>query len=265
MITTQLPPRQSKWSKRFLEEKEKVFILKEEARHAEIETRKAYIPKFASCTKFEDRVREIHCVPFNDLLHGPRNKLCSACSKPVGRVNKDKDGEMDCGTGCDLCPAVSHNLCVDLSTEKCCLVDESINFSQVYKKHVSQRLEKTNGNIWCCKLCARELFGSIDDEENRLLSDRSKRAAYFSSLRLQAACMRMRAQQRYRKMVAGSISLQARVRKAYIKFIQLHLIMLHVINRTILSRRMNKLIDTWGTSKTFILDTLVHHTSCIPN
>ncbi len=203
-ITPQLPIRQNKWSKRYIEKRNKLLESKEEERKVETESRKNYTPKFVdskSVTTFVDREREIQPIPYIDDVHGPRNTLCSFC-------NKTTIGVDDEGTGCDLCPAIAHNNCIYLSNRKCCLVEEDRNFTQQYKEHVAD-VVKNRGTVWCCKLCTSELNGSIDGERSRLKFDRSKRLAYFSSMRLQAACLGHRARARFIKVTKAAIVIQS--------------------------------------------------------
>ena len=203
MITRQLPERQSQWASLFSNEKKLALDSRERRRKKSERERKAYFPKFvhsSSVTGFIDRERELEPIPYVEETHGCRNTLCSVCNAGV---------DEGCSSiGCDLCPSIAHSSCVQ-STEKSCLQTNMEHFTEIYRAHV---MSKVNANgIWSCLLCSKEITTSIDEERSRLSADRFKRLAFFSAMKLQASCMRHKAQSRYQVLYNGMLKMQARV------------------------------------------------------
>ena len=201
MISRQFPSRNNKWSDKFFSKKEKVLVAGEQRRLC-LEKERCYIPKFVhsdSVTCFVDRERELEPVSFVASIHGPRNSLCAICNSKVLEPSEE--------IHCDLCPAIIHSMC--RTRNACCLQTCQTHFTVGYKKHV---LGKINGEgIWCCEFCSDEIVASIKEERSRLRDDRFKRVAFFAAMKLQASCMRHKAQKRYRILCNGILRLQARV------------------------------------------------------
>lgn len=212
MISTQLPPRRCIWSNRYHNEKQKVVQSREQRiKQAEIE-RRGYVPQFvASSTvdSFIDREQEIDPIPFCSLKHGRRNRLCSFCTYDVD----NKTNDVSCRViTCDLCPAVAHQQCVNNSSSNQGVNDYIDRLTEKYLDHINARSRNNNGcNVWTCKLCSLEILKAIMQEEERLRIDRLNRTAYFSAVKLQANCMRLQAQKKYKVLYNGMLRLQARV------------------------------------------------------
>eukprot|EP00979_Chaetoceros_neogracilis_P000028 scaffold11_cov248-Chaetoceros_neogracile.AAC.18 len=202
MITHQLPIRKSKWSAKFLSNKEKSLEAGAQRRLC-LEKERCYVPEFVhsnSVTCFVDRERELESVPFVANIHGPRNTLCAVCNIKVTKPSEE--------VHCDLCPVIVHSAC--RTGNDCCLQTCQAHFTIGYKKHV---LEMIKGDgIWCCDFCSKEIVVSIEEERLRLLNDRYKRLEFFAAMRLQASCMRHKAQKRYKILQNGILRLQARCR-----------------------------------------------------
>jgi len=202
MITHQLPIIKSKWSAKFLSNKEKSLEAGAQRRLC-LEKERCYVPEFVhsnSVTCFVDRERELESVPFVANIHGPRNTLCTVCNIKVTKPSEE--------VHCDLCPVIVHSAC--RTGNDCCLQTCQAHFTIGYKKHV---LEMIKGDgIWCCDFCSKEIVVSIEEERLRLLNDRYKRLEFFAAMRLQASCMRHKAQKRYKILQNGILRLQARVR-----------------------------------------------------
>ncbi len=211
MITSQLPSRRRIWSSRYCNEKRRVVESREIRRKQAEKERKGYVPQFVSSSSvdsFIDREEEIEPQPFCFLKHGRRNTLCSICAQIA--ENEDNHSTI---IRCDLCPAVAHEKCSHhSSTTNCYLSDYIDHFTEKYLSHVKNR--KCDGSVvWSCSLCSKELRESIHQEQERLRIDRFNRTAYFSAVKLQASCMRKRAQQNYKILYNGMLRLQARVRR----------------------------------------------------
>ena len=205
MITQQLPSRKSIWFSKFLNKKETVLTAGEQRRLSLENERRDYSPKFvekSSVTHFVDRERELEPVPF--IFSSERSKICAICNLQVLERSEE--------VYCDLCPAIAHSKCRQQQQRttgtECCLETNQSRFTHGYRKHV-QQIDK-NG-LWCCVCCSEEIVASIDEERSRLRDDRSKRLEFFAAMRLQASCMRHRAQKRYEILYNGMLRLQARV------------------------------------------------------
>ena len=208
MITQQLPSRKSKWSSTFLNKKVDVLTAGEQRRRNLENERRGYLPQFQnsnSVTRFVDRERELEPVPFIAGIHGSRNSLCAICNLEVLERSEE--------ISCDLCPAVAHSKCSQQQQRttgtECCLETNQSRFTHRYRKHVLQQINKNC--VWCCVCCSEEIVASIDEERSRLRDDRFKRLQFFAAMRLQASCMRHRAQKRYKIICNGILRLQARV------------------------------------------------------
>lgn len=236
MITENLPERKREWSQRFtnaLELREKRKIRSEQAR-------KAYVPTFVksnSVTGFVDREQELEPIPYIENHHGSRNSLCSVCNLTVyvhsndAHLHADSHWGVDADVGgtveetnyykCDLCPAIAHHACAQSVGKESSLHTHKDHFTKAYRAHIESQMIKDEhdgaGNvgtsIWCCDLCSQEIRTSIQEERKRLKLDRFKRIAFFSAMKLQASCLRFKAQRRYRVLYNGILRLQARVRK----------------------------------------------------
>ena len=212
MITTQLPSRQYIWSTRYYDKKTEVIETKESLREQAERERKAYVPQFVSSStvcSFIDREQEIEPVPFNFFKHGRRNELCSFCSR---KANDDCGENLGIIVVCDLCPAIAHEGCIlsSSSSQQDDVNDYMSSFTEKYVCHVKKK-KKNGEKVWTCNLCSKGIGGSIRQERERLRIDRFNRTAYFSAVKLQANCMRKRAQTKYRILYNGMLRLQARV------------------------------------------------------
>ena len=212
MISTQLPPRRFIWSIRYHNEKQKVVRSREQQiEQAEIE-RRGYVPQFvASSTvdSFIDREQEIDPVPFCSLKHGRRNRLCSFCARDVD----EETNHVSCHIiTCDLCPAVAHQQCINNASSNQVVNDYIERLTEKYLDHIDESSRNNNGcNVWTCKLCSLEILKAIMQERERLRIDRLNRTAYFSAVKLQANCMRLQVQKKYKVLYNGMLRLQARV------------------------------------------------------
>jgi hypothetical protein len=194
MITEKLPKRKHHWSNKFTQVKEDGVQAR--IRHRKIieEERRGYLPSFAdssSVTNFLDQEKEQVPVPFT----GSRNALCCHCTKGI-------DSESNKRT-CHLCPAVVHVECSNKVTDR---------YNNITEKYRTQKLKGGDSKIlWFCPLCSEEIALSILHERDRLREDRIRRLQFYSALKLQASCMRHKAQSHYLKLCNGILRLQARV------------------------------------------------------
>ena len=198
MITKNLPERKKQWSQRF----SKALELREERKISSEQAKKTYIQKFVnsnSVTGFVDRERELEPISYVEDSHGSRNSLCSVCNVRVERLLPH--------TVCDLCPALAHDACAQ--SIECSVHTYLKHFTEKYRLHIQSKVNADG--FWCCSLCSKEIGTSIEEERKRLKDDRFKRMAFFSAIKLQANCMRFKAQRRYRILYTGIRRLQARV------------------------------------------------------
>lgn len=205
-LSGQLPKRKNQWSQKF----SKALELREKNKISDAQEK--YVPRFVksnSVTGFVDRERELEPTPYVEENHGSRNSLCSVCNLRVKEPSEDI-------LVCDLCPAISHKVCANPS--KCCLKIHLDHFTNRYKKHIREKM--AGHGIWCCALCSKEIQSSIEEESKRLKDDRFNRMAFFAAMKLQASCMRFKAQRSYRILYNGIIRMQARVSS---QFLQIHI------------------------------------------
>ncbi len=197
MITKQLPERREKWSQKY----SKALEFREKKKLSFEQERKGYIPRFVksnSVTGFVDRERELDPIPYNEDIYGSRNSLCSVCNLLIGPLPH---------AVCDLCPAVAHDQCAK-SIEKGLYTFQK-HFTPRYRNRIESKMQKHG--LWCCSLCSEEIHNSIETERRRLKDDRFRRMAFFAAMKLQANCMRFKAQRRYNILYRGMLRLQARV------------------------------------------------------
>ena len=194
MLTDKLSKRKHHWSNKFIQAKEDGVQARIRHKKRTEEERRGYLPRFvdsSSVTNFLDKEKEQIHVPFT----GSRNALCSFCTKWIrfeGNTIK-----------CHLCPAVAHVECVENVTDK---------YNKITEKYRTQELQGgDNKTLWFCPFCSKEIAMSIQIERDRLREDRFKRLQFYSALKLQASCLRHKAQSRYLKLCKGILRLQATV------------------------------------------------------
>ncbi len=214
MISAQLLSRRCVWSTRYHHEKQKIVESREiKLKQSEIE-RRNYVPQFvASSTvdSFIDREIEVEPAPFCSLRHGRRNQLCSICANDASILD-ETDTTCDI-IRCDLCSAVAHKDCIHIRNGPCAnqdVNDYTDRFTDKYVSHLRTKNED-GSKVWSCELCTKEILKAIMQEQERLRIDRLNRTAYFSAVKLQASCMRLQAQRKYKMLYDGMLRLQARV------------------------------------------------------
>ena len=207
MISSQLSfqPRKCAWSNKFVTKRRAVLEQEENRRKALEKERKNYRPRYFTSPEFFDDLRVMNPIAF--ISSKKRNGNCSVCEKILCIEESDSDALL-----CDLCPTLFCIPCADslktnsvASLSQECQNTNSQYFSTAYRR----RILESEGKIWICPTCTREVMSSLDEEMLRLRNDRLKRMAFFSAVKIQANCLKLKARRNYSTLLIGIVRLQA--------------------------------------------------------
>ncbi|GFH60746.1 predicted protein [Chaetoceros tenuissimus] len=207
MISSQLSfqPRKCAWSNKFISRRKDVLEEEENRRKALETERKNYRPRYFTSPSFFDDLRVMNPVAF--ISSKKRNGHCSVCEKSLC-IEKSYSNALLC----DLCPSLFCSSCAEslktnsvASLSQECQNTNSQYFSTAYRR----RILESEGKIWICPTCTREVMSSLDEEMLRLRNDRLKRMAFFSAVKIQANCLKLKARRNYSTLLTGIVRLQA--------------------------------------------------------
>ena len=200
-VSRELPKRRHKWSKKFVEIKNRVIEDKAQTLAFLEEQRKSYRPQTVdstTVTNFIDKELEVVPIPFDENASPSRNKICLFCLQSITNAKVIMK--------CKLCPAITHSKCYES------IINNKNYNNKIYAEYKDSMLVYRNdAQEWHCPDCTFEITAAKQHERNRLQADRRKRTEFFSALHLQASLMRHKEEKNYYIVRNGMLRLQARV------------------------------------------------------